>query len=125
MTVFVLDTHVLLWWLTGQPLTPAATAAIIEPSHDVYISVVTGWEIAIKSSQGKITIDGDLTEDIYANGFDFLPIRWSHASHVGALPDHHRDPFDRMLIAQCQSEGFTLISRDLDIAKYEVDLLVA
>jgi PIN domain nuclease of toxin-antitoxin system len=125
MTVFVLDTHVLLWWLTGEPLTPAATAAIIDPSNDVYVSVVTGWEIAIKSSQGKLTIDGELTEDIYANGFDFLPIRWSHASQVGALPSHHRDPFDRMLIAQCQSEGFTLISRDLEIAKYEVDLLVA
>jgi PIN domain nuclease of toxin-antitoxin system len=125
MTVFVLDTHVLLWWLTGEPLTPAATAAIIDPSNDVYVSVVTGWEIAIKSSQGKLTIDGELTEDIYANGFDFLPIRWSHASQVGALPSHLRDPFDRMLIAQCQSEGFTLISRDLEIAKYEVDLLVA
>jgi len=125
MTVFVLDTHVLLWWLTGQPLTPEATAAIIDPSHDVYISVVTGWEIALKSSQGKLAIDGDLTEDIYANGFDFLPIRWSHASQAGALPNHHRDPFDRMLIAQCQSEGFTLISRDLNMTKYEVDLLVA
>jgi len=125
MTVFVLDIHVLLWWLTGQPLTPAATAAIIDPSQDVYISVVTGWEIAIKSSQGNLTIDGDLTEEIYANGFDFLPVRWSHASQVGTLPSHHRDPFDRMLIAQCQSEGFTLISRNLEIAKYEVDLLVA
>lgn len=125
MTAYALDTQVLIWWLTGQPLTPAATAAILDPSHDVYVSVVTGWKIAIKSARGKITVDGDLTENIYANGFDFLPIRWTHASQVGALPDHHRDPFDRMLIAQCQSEGFTLISRDLDIAKYEVDLLVA
>jgi PIN domain nuclease of toxin-antitoxin system len=77
------------------------------------------------TNERKLTLDGDLTEDIDANGFDFLPIRWSHASHAEALPNHHRDPFDRMLIAQCQSEGFTLISRDLNMTKYEVDLLVA
>lgn len=125
MTAYVLDTHALLWWLNGEPLTDEATAAIIEPDNEVLVSVVTGWEIAIKISRGKLTMSSDLTEEVFANGFDILPIRWSHASHVAALPDHHRDPFDRMLIAQCQSEGFTLISRDHFMRNYEVDLLLA
>lgn len=125
MTTYVLDTHALIWWLAGEPLSTDATAAIIDPGNEVLVSVVSGWEIAIKSSQGKLTIDGDLTDDIFTNGFDILPIRWSHASHVAALPDHHRDPFDRMLIAQCQSEGFTLISRDSTMSAYDLDLLLA
>ena len=125
MTTYMLDTHALLWWLGGEQLSAEATAAIIDPQNDVLVSVVSGWEIAIKSARGKLTIDGDLTDDIFSNGFDLLPIRWSHASQVAALPDHHRDPFDRMLVAQCQSEGFTLISRDSHLGAYEVDLLLA
>ena len=125
MTTYVLDTHALLWWLGGEQLSAEATAAIIDPGNEVLVSVVSGWDIAIKSSRGKLTIDGDLTDDIFTNGFDILPIRWSHASHVAALPDHHRDPFDRMLIAQCQSEGFTLISRDSHMSPYDVELLLA
>ena len=125
MTTYVLDTHALLWWLGGEQLSAEATAAIIDPGNEVLVSVVSGWEIAIKSSRGKLTIDGDLTDDIFTNGFDILPILCSHASHVAALPDHHRDPFDRMLIAQCQSEGFTLISRDSHMSPYDVELLLA
>ena len=125
MTTYVLDTHALLWWLGGEQLSAEATAAIIDPENEVLVSVVSGWEIAIKSSRGKLTIDGDLTDDIFTNGFDILPIRWSHARHVAALPNYHRDPFDRMLIAQCQSEGFTLISRDSHMSAYDIELLLA
>jgi PIN domain nuclease of toxin-antitoxin system len=97
----LLDTHVLLWWLChpGQ-LSRHAKKAIQDGSNRVYVSAAVAWEIAIKKSLGKLSVPDDLEEMMDANRFITLPITIPHALAVLTLPDHHRDPFDRMLVAQ-------------------------
>jgi PIN domain nuclease of toxin-antitoxin system len=89
----------------------------------VYVSAVSPWEIAIKQSLGKLAGPEDLAERVRDSQFSDLPITGGHSVRAGRLPPHHRDPFDRVLIAQEQTEGLTLLTRDAQIAKYEVRLL--
>jgi PIN domain nuclease of toxin-antitoxin system len=119
----LLDTHVVLWWLTDDPTLPDEVKARLDQQPDVYLSSATVWEVAIKQSIGKIIEPTNLPEIIRDAGFRHLPITADHAVVAGRLPLIHRDPFDRMLIAQAQCEGLTLITRDPQIHKYEVDLL--
>lgn len=120
----LLDTHILLWWLSDDPsLPPLAEDAIANPDVEVWVSAVTAWEIAIKRAAGRLEAPDDLLDALAANDFDSLPITASHALAAGALPDHHADPFDRMLIAQARAEGLTLISVDGRFPDYDVDLL--
>jgi PIN domain nuclease of toxin-antitoxin system len=122
----LLDTHVLLWAL-GLPeeLRPDARRAIADPSNDVLVSTASAWEIAIKRALGRLDAPDDLAEALEVVGFDELPIRLEHALAVERLPPHHRDPFDRMLIAQALSEGLTIVTRDPRFAAYGVPLLAA
>lgn len=119
----LLDTHVVLWWLTDDPALPDDVKVTLDQQPDVYLSSATVWEVSIKQSIGKITEPTHLPEIIKNAGFRDLPITADHAVVAGRLPLIHRDPFDRMLIAQARCEGLTLATRDPQIHKYDVDLL--
>jgi PIN domain nuclease of toxin-antitoxin system len=122
----LLDTHVLLWWLEDpKRLSRQARRAIQDGGNPVYVSAAVAWEIAIKKAIGKLDAPDDLEDVIEANRFLTLPITVPHALAVLSLPNHHRDPFDRILIAQALHEGFRLVNRDSEIAKYAVPQIVA
>ena len=114
----------MIWWDEGAALSAKAIAAIRD-AEQVYVSAVTGWEIAIKSSLGRIDTSREVVDVVRESGFEELPVRLVHAAGVRALPWHHRDPFDRMLVAQARAEGLTLVSRDRLLRQYEVKLLTA
>jgi PIN domain nuclease of toxin-antitoxin system len=122
----LLDTHVLLWWLEDpRQLSKHAKKAIQDGANRVYVSAAVAWEIAIKKALGKLDAPDDLEEMIESNRFVSLPVTIPHALAVQALPNYHRDPFDRMLIAQALHEGFRLVTRDQEIAKYPVPQILA
>lgn len=122
----LLDSHVLLWWLQGSGgLSFDATAAIRSRTNDVYVSVATIWELAIKQSLGKLKVDVDLREHLRGQGFEELAILGEHAAAVQTLPRHHQDPFDRLLVAQARCEGMTLVTYDRAMTAYDVSLLLA
>ena len=109
----LLDTHVFLWWLDDPLLlSKAARKAISDGKNTVYVSAAVAWEIAIKRALGKLDAPDDLEAVMTANRFQPLPVTIPHALAVGSLPPHHRDPFDRLLIAQARHEGLKLVSRD-------------
>ncbi|HEB78646.1 MAG TPA: type II toxin-antitoxin system VapC family toxin [Methylothermaceae bacterium] len=121
----LLDTHALIWWLMDDPNLPeAARDAIASPDNDVYVSHVSAWEIAVKRQLGKIEFPLEDFADILAtNQFEPLPIRLEHLLALGDLPMHHRDPFDRLLIAQAKNGNLTLVSRDRNMRAYGIRLL--
>ena len=120
----LVDTHVLLWWLADDPRLPEpARAAIAAPEHRVSVSAASAWEIAIKRALGKLEAPDDLRTTIIASGFAEVPVTIDHASIAGALPRHHDDPFDRMLVAQAQVEELTIITLDVRFASYDVGRL--
>lgn len=119
----LLDTHALLWWLDGGLIHPEAAARIADPTALVAVSAASIWEAEIKRSAGKLRLSGSLASHAEDAGFDPLPISLLHAERAGALPPHHRDPFDRMLIAQAQAEGLTIVTRDVAFDLYEVPVL--
>ncbi|MGH1504541.1 MAG: type II toxin-antitoxin system VapC family toxin [Acidimicrobiales bacterium] len=121
----LLDSHVLLWWLEDNPSLGVESRAAIADADEVFVSAVSPWELGIKQALGKLTMPGDLAEAAEAAGFAPLTISLAHATTAPALPAHHRDPFDRMLVAQAQLEALTLVSADRQLAPYEVDLLDA
>lgn len=119
----LLDTRVLLRWLAGQRIAPEAQARIADPATLVAVSAATGWEIAIKLALGKLRMKGSIAGHVEDAGFEPLAITFEHAERAGRLPDHHRDPFDRMLIAQAQTEGLAIVTRDSVFDSYEVETL--
>jgi PIN domain nuclease of toxin-antitoxin system len=119
----LLDTHVFLWWLQGDPLRPEVEARIADPSTLVAVSAASLWEIAIKRALGKLRFEGSLDDQLSPSGFQPLAVSTRHAEVAGGLPPHHRDPFDRMLVAQAQLERFTLVARDRVFRLYDVELL--
>lgn len=126
MNGYLLDTQAFLDWVADSGrIGPAATAAI--ESGRVVASDVTLWEASIKIAIGKLQVSGEVgswfDEQTRLNGFSPLALARAHAARVAALPLHHRDPFDRLLIAQAQIEGLTLVGRDRKFAAYEVDVL--
>ena len=121
-----LDTQVFLWWLDDpQLLSKAARKAIGEGKNTVYVSAAVVWEIAIKRALGKLDAPDDLEAVMAANHFFPLDVTVPHALAVAALPRHHRDPFDRLLIAQARHEGFNFVSRDRHVALYGVPHIIA
>ena len=117
----MLDTHTFLWWLTDpENLSLAARVAIEDPANQVMVSPVVLWEIAIKRTIGKLTTSLKLESAVRDAGFIYLPITEAHIATTETLPLHHRDPFDRMLIAQAIVENATLVTRDPLIPPYGI-----
>ncbi len=117
----LLDTHVLLWWLAEDDrLTPTMREAIADPATPVMVSAASAWEMAIKAGLGKLTIPGDLAGELERQGFDELPVTVQDGVAAGALPRHHADPIDRMLIAQAARRRFVLVTADRRFADYDV-----
>ena len=119
---FLLDTHVLLWWLADDPHLPHAVRSTLATEPDVFVSAATAWEIAIKRSIGKLEAPADLIDQLDEQGFRHLPMDWDHTVAAGALAPHHRDPFDRMLVAQAELEDLVLVTADPRMAAYGVKL---
>lgn len=119
----LLDTHVVIWWLADDPRLTEEIKVLIDDEPQVYVSAVTIWEVAIKQAIGKLKEPADLPERIRDAEFRELPVAFDHAMAAGRLPAIHRDPFDRMLVAQASREGLTLVTADAEIRKYEVPLL--
>ena len=121
---FLLDTHVLLWWLSdNKSLTTKAVTAIRNGENTIFVSAATAWEISIKRVLGKLKAPDGLEETLESNRFHQLPISIRHGLIAGSLPRHHDDPFDRMLIAQAQTEHLTIITHDVRMEQYGVSLL--
>jgi PIN domain nuclease of toxin-antitoxin system len=124
----LLDTHAFLWWLAGdEALSDAARAAIADAGNDLFVSAASAWEIATKFRLGKLpgvaAIAGDLAAAVSDQGFIGLPIRPRHGQAAGALPGPHRDPFDRMLVAQALLEKLVLVSNEAVFDAYGVSRL--
>ena len=124
----LLDTHAFLWWITDdQRLSLRAREIISEGENEVFVSAATGWEIAIKAQIGRLGLPTELqqfiVEQLKINAIKSLPIEMRHALHISTLPAHHRDPFDRMLVAQAQLENLPILSADPDIGKYDVKVI--
>lgn len=124
----LLDTHTFLWWVTDSDrLSKRAMEIISKASNEFYFSAASGWEMAIKAALGKLELPANLNafiaEELANNAIQALPIHLYHALHVKTLPHHHRDPFDRMLIAQSQLERLPIISIDGTFADYDVEVL--
>ena len=126
MMRLLLDTHVLLWWLLDDVALPAqARTLIADPANTVFLSPMTLWEIAIKTRLGKIAADvDDVRTAATQSGLIPLPFTEAHASEVAPLPDHHRDPFDRALVAQARREPMRLLTHDHMLAAYGEHVLL-
>ena len=122
----LLDTHVVLWSLTEPlKLRGETREALEDAQNDVFVSAVSGWEIAVKRALGKLEAPDDLEAGIRQQGFLPLHLTFLHAEQAGALPPHHGDPFDRMLVAQAQVEGLVVVTRDARIPLYGIRTMAA
>jgi PIN domain nuclease of toxin-antitoxin system len=121
----LLDTHVVLWWLTDDASLSEEIKTRLDHEPGIYISAATMWEISIKQAIGKLKEPADLPERIRGSGFLELPIGFAHAIAAGRLPLIHRDPVDRMLVAQARCEDLTLVTRDSRCQQYDVAVLPA
>ncbi|WP_291277729.1 type II toxin-antitoxin system VapC family toxin [Galactobacter sp.] len=118
---YLLDTHVLLWWLGDDPkLSVLHRRIIADRSNTIFVSSVSVAEISIKSSLGKLDAPADCVDAVMSAGFDLLDFTAAHAEHLRSLPWHHRDPFDRMLVCQAQLEGLNLLTEDPRVREYNV-----
>jgi PIN domain nuclease of toxin-antitoxin system len=122
----LLDTHLLLWWLSDSPLLPAQARQLIgDPNNTIFVSAVSLWEVWLKSSIGKLRVPSGFAGKLAAEPFEDLPLRAEHTPAVALLEWHHRDPFDRMLIAQARSENLLLLTTDGALGAYGGTVLVA
>lgn len=124
----LLDTHAFLWWIRDdRRLSDRAREVFTDTGNELLFSVVSGWEIAIKAGIGKLRASEDLgsylSGQLSDNSMRVLPVYLSHAVRVAELPDHHRDPFDRLLVAQALVEDVPLVSVDPEISRYPVDIV--
>ena len=120
----LLDTHVLLWSLTGDERLGARAADVIEDGRNVvYVSAASIWEISIKRSLGKLRVPGDVLAQVDAASFTRLPLSFEHADAVAALPDLHTDPFDRMLVAQARADRLVVVTHDPLVLQYGIETI--
>ena len=121
MKRLLLDTDVFLWWLSDDPqLGKVARLAISDPRNQVFISAVSTWDVSIKKSSGKLSAPDDLDAIVEEEGFSKLPISLYHGDQAGLLPQYHKDPFDRMLVAQAQSEGLVIVTNGKLVTQYNI-----
>jgi len=120
----LLDTHVVIWWFENAPrLSKRASAILAAPNNILYVSAAVGWEIAIKVNVGKFQsseLMADMSGFLAREGWRQLPISLEHAVRAGLLPLHHRDPFDRLLVAQAQALNLPILSADRELDEYDV-----
>jgi PIN domain nuclease of toxin-antitoxin system len=121
----LLDTHVFLWWRAEPARLAAPVQAQIATADLVFVSAASAWEAGIKRALGRLEFPDSLEAGVLASGFEKLHITFSHAERAASLPSHHKDPFDRMLIAQAQAEGLTLVTHDRVLEPYDVEILWA
>ncbi|HEU5064241.1 MAG TPA: type II toxin-antitoxin system VapC family toxin [Solirubrobacterales bacterium] len=121
----LLDTHVVLWWMAGEQdrIGEKARRAIAKGEDPVLISAVVIWEVAIKRQLDKLEAPNDLLDQLEQAGVDLLPVTPRHADRVGTLPLHHRDPFDRLLIAQAEIENLILVTADDELRRYGIKVI--
>ena len=125
-TRFLLDSHVAFWWDQDRVrISRSVLRAVSDPDNEIFVSAVTLWELAIKKSTGKLFFGGSFTQLVSGHDFLELPVLGIHTDFIARLPLHHRDPFDRMLVAQAQAERLTLITADQRLAAYDVSILRA
>jgi PIN domain nuclease of toxin-antitoxin system len=120
--------HTFLWWVINSPqISPTAHTVIADPSSQILFSAASGWEIAIKAQLGKLQIpdppESFIASQLAINSFEVLPIQLNHALQTYYLPNHHKDPFDRILVAQSQVENLPILSSDSKIAQYGVQVV--
>lgn len=126
MKRILIDTHVLIWWFEGDiQLGNLAREHISNPDNEVYVSAATVWEMSIKQQLGKLVAPDDIDARVEIAGFSKLKISLFHGQQAGRLPLHHKDPFDRMLIAQAQAEGLQILTKDEHFPKYGISLIDA
>lgn len=125
MRRLLLDTNVVIWLLLGDrvAVSAPAQAALTDESNTISVSAVSVWEIAIKRSLGKLEIDARWARELPRLDFEPMPVTAQHAEQVEHLPWHHRDPFDRLLVAQASLEGHALVTADARLAAYDVDVV--
>lgn len=122
----LLDTHTMIWAFSAPRLLSAqARDAIAAGENEVYVSVISPWEVAIKRSKKRLRAPDDLGDAVEAHGFQTLPVLLRHTNAIDSLPNHHGDPFDRMLVAQAIVEGLTLVTSDRALRRYPVATLPA
>ena len=121
----LLDTHSVIWFLAGSDRLRAEARSAIESADRVYVSTATIWEIATKVARGRLDTPADFADRLLEFGMLPLALEWEHGRVAGDLPLHHRDPFDRMLVAQAIVERLTIVTRDQAIALYAVPVLAA
>jgi len=123
----LLDTHIVLWfWDNVEKLSKESLSAITEPANEKYISIVSAWELVVKINVGKLAFEGGVAnffKMIEENGFELLPVKEEHITRLETLPLHHRDPFDRLLLATAISEQMTFLTSDKEFAQYGVPLI--
>jgi len=119
----LLDTHVFLWWRSDSRKLIASARRAIAEADVVFVSAASAWEAAIKIALGRLRIPGSIESGVLDSGFQKLAIGFPHAEAAARLPAHHADPMGRMLVAQAQSEGLTLVTHDQRLGRYEVELL--
>jgi PIN domain nuclease of toxin-antitoxin system len=125
MMKYLLDTHTAFWYLAGRAeLSTKAKAAIDDSENEIFVSIVSAWEIAIKRSLGRqntsLCSSAEFFDEIGASGFRFLPLEQRHVCLIETMPFHHRDPFDRLLIATAMADDLTFLSADKNVPKYDV-----
>ncbi len=125
---YLLDTHTFLWWNLEDPqLSLTAREIISNGNNEIFLSAASAWEIAIKAAKGRLILPDEpakyIAERMNLYRFQSLPVQVSHACLVYQLPPHHNDPFDRLLIAQSQSESLPLLTGDTEISRYEVEVI--
>ena len=121
----LLDTHAVVWFLEGSDKLRSQARTAIESAERVYVSSATIWEMAVKVSRGRLEAPSDFPDRLLDLGMLQLALEWEHARVAGGLPLHHRDPFDRMLVAQAIVERLTIVTRDEEIARYPVPVIAA
>jgi PIN domain nuclease of toxin-antitoxin system len=121
----LLDTHIVLWWLLADKQLPLLARKLVsDRGNTIFVSAVSIWEIRLKESLGKLSVPADFELRLNAESFEALPLTAKHAHAAGTLPWHHRDPFDRMLVAQAQVEKLQLLTADGVVGAYGSFVLV-
>ncbi|RJQ50726.1 MAG: type II toxin-antitoxin system VapC family toxin [Desulfobacteraceae bacterium] len=119
----LLDTHVFLWWRADYRRINETAREAIAGADVVFVSAATAWEAGIKAALGRLELPDSVESGVEDSGFEKLPITFSHAEAAASLPQHHQDPFDRMLVAQAAAEGLTLVTHDRNLEAYKIAVL--